>query len=407
MLRSRILPCLLCLALAAWADRAIAAADSASTTPATRPALRTPIPDRIRPGFVETVIADSLNSPVSMAIAPDGRVFVCEQGGRLRVIRRDSLLARPFATLPVLTGAEEGLLGVALHPQFAKNHRVYVCYTVAEPTRHNRIVRFVAAGDTARPRSATTIFDLDDHVDHVHVGGALRFGPDGRLYAGTGENGVGEMSQSLRSTHGKILRLEPDGKIPADNPFVETATGRHRAIWARGLRNAFALDFEPATGLFFINDVGGDAFEEVNVGEPGANYGWPSLEGPGKSPRFRNPIHSYGHEEGCAITGGAFYSAVNATGNPFPDEWFGRYFYAEYCLDEIRWITPASAARHERFGTTLIPGPVDLRVGRDGCLYYLARGNSDPVGGDNTSRGMVVRVAHAGSAPAPRGSGKP
>ena len=139
----------------------------------------------------------------------------------------------------------------------------------------------------------------------------------------------------------------------------------------------------------------------MNVGEPGANYGWPSVEGPGRNPRFRNPVHSYSHEEGCAITGGAFYSALNAVGTPFPDEWFGRYFYAEYCRNEIRWIVPASAARHESFGVTLVPGPVDLRLGPDGALYYLARGNSDPVGGDNTSRGIVVRVAYAG----PRGQG--
>jgi glucose/arabinose dehydrogenase len=364
-------------------------------------------PNAIRAGFTETIVADSLDSPVSMAIAPDGRVFVCEQGGRLRVIRGDSLRARPFLTLPVAVGAEEGLIGVAFHPGFARNHWVYLCYTAAAPTRHNRIERWTVSGDTARAGSAVTIFELDDNTDQVHVGGALRFGRDGKLYAGTGENGVGELSQSLRSTHGKLLRLDPDGAIPADNPFYTIATGRHRAIWARGLRNAFAIDVEPASGRIFVNDVGADAFEEVNEGQAGANYGWPMVEGPSQSPRVHSPIHSYGHDAGCAITGGAFYAAPAGARSPFPAEWRGRYFYAEYCRNEIRWIDPASPVRYTVFGTTLLAGPVDLRVGPDGCLYYLARGNSDPVGGDNTSRGAVVRIRYAGpAAPGARDGGK-
>lgn len=385
--------------LSAWGCPVLAATVVAPASPSATPLHGARILDRIRPGFVETVIADSINSPVSMAVAADGRVFVCEQGGRLRVIRRDSLLARPFLSLPVSVGAEEGLLGVALDPGFERNRWVYVCYTAATPARHNRIARYTASGDTALARSATAIFELDDHLDHVHVGGALCFGLDGKLYAGTGENGAGDLSQSLRSTHGKLLRLNRDGTIPTDNPFHRTASGRHRAIWARGLRNAFALDVEPGTGRIFINDVGGDAYEEVNEGRAGANYGWPMVEGPGEKPRLRSPIHAYGHDLGCAITGGAFYCPSNPPNAQFPREWWGRYFYAEYCRNEIRWIDPASPASYAVFGTTVVPGPVDLRVGADGCLYYLARGNSNPVGGDETSRGVVVRVSFAGRGP--------
>jgi len=363
-------------------------------TPAAAPR-HTPIANRIHAGFVETVIADSIDSPVSMAIAPDGRVFVCEQGGRLRVIREGALLARPFVTLPVAVSAEEGLLGVAFDPGFARNHWVYLCYTAPAPARHNRIERWTASRDTARPGSAHAIFELDDNVDHVHVGGALRFGRDGKLYAGTGENGAGEFSQSLRSTHGKLLRIDPDGRIPSDNPFYGVAEGAHRAIWARGLRNAFAIDVEPKTGRIFVNDVGADAFEEVNEGVAGANYGWPMTEGPSVSPRVRSPIHCYGHDQGCAITGGAFYSPPERARAAFPPEWRGRYFFEEYCRNEIRWLDPKSPAHATVFGTTLVPGPVDLRVGPDGCLYYLARGNSDPVGGEHTSRGVVVRISPA------------
>ena len=143
--------------------------------------------------------------------------------------------------------------------------------------------------------------------------------------------------------------------------------------------------------------MGGDAYEEVDEGEAGANYGWPMVEGPGEQPRLRSPIHSYGHDAGCAITGGAFYGPSNPSSARFPREWWGRYFYEEYCRNEIRWIDPASPARYAVFGTTLVPGPVDLCVGPDGCLYYLARGNSDPVGGSDTSRGAVVRVSFAGA----------
>ena len=307
--------------LSSMAAASAVTAEAQAPAPASRPGAR--IADRIRSGFVETVIADSINSPVSFGVAPDGLILVCEQGGRLRAIRRDSLRSRPFVTLPVVVGAEEGLVGVAFDPGFARNRWVYVCYTAAAPSRHNRIERFTAAGDTARAGSGLAIFEFDDNLDQVHVGGALRFGRDGKLYAGTGENGEGALSQSLRSTHGKLLRLEPNGGIPADNPFYKIALGNHRAIWARGLRNAFAIDVEPRTGRIFVNDVGGDAFEEVNEGKAGVNYGWPMVEGPSAAPRLEAPIHSYGHDAGCAITGGAFYAPPRRGG--FPREWSGRY----------------------------------------------------------------------------------
>jgi glucose/arabinose dehydrogenase len=188
---------------------------------------------------------------------------------------------------------------------------------------------------------------------------------------------------------GKILRIRTDGSIPPDNPWAGIASGPRRAIWARGLRNAFAFDIDRASGRMFINDVGGALFEEVNEGRPGANYGWPIFEGPSADTAFTAPVHAYGHDQGCAITGGVFYSPKRRA---FPREWAGRYLFTEYCRNEIRWIDPAAPAEAHLFGTTRVPGPVDLRVGPDGALYYLVRGNSDPVGGHDTSRGMVVRV---------------
>jgi glucose/arabinose dehydrogenase len=374
----RLAGLLLLLPLAAWSAGA--------------PLRGTRVSDRIRTGFVEQVIADSLNSPVSMAIAPDGRVFVCEQGGRLRVIKRDSLLARPFVIVPAVANQEEGLLGVAFDPDFPRNRRVYVSYTAAAPARHGVIAVYVASGDTALAGSGHVLFDLDDDLDHVHVGGALHFGADGTLLVATGENGEGGLSQSLRSTSGKLLRIRADGTIPSDNPFYALARGNRRAIWARGFRNAFSFDVQPGTGRIFVNDVGGSEYEEIDDVVAGGNYGWPIFEGPGHHEKFRFPIHSYDHAHGCAITGGAFYNPPRPR---FGSRWVGRYFYAEYCLNEIRWIDPVAPARYTVFGTTLAPGPVDLRVGTDGALYYLARGNSSPTGGNDTSSGVVVRITRS------------
>ena len=342
------------------------------------------------PGFVETVLGDSLDSPVSMAIAPDGRVFVCEQGGRVRVIRDGRLLKKPFLTIPVYVGIEEGLLGLAFDPHFAWNRRVFVISTSGSPVRHEVIVRYTASGDTAITASADTIFALDPHLQHQHVGGALRFGRDGMLYVGTGDNDHAEWAQSLRSSFGKILRIRPDGTIPGDNPFVSLAHGEHRAIWARGLRNAFTFDIDPQTGRMYINDVGGSEFEEVNEGVAGGNYGWPLFEGPSHDPNYRAPVHAYGHDRACAITGGAFYRPRRSQ---FPREWEGRYFFADYCSNVISWLDPAAPGIAQLFGSTRIPGPVDLRCGPEGALYYLVRGTSDPIGGDHTSRGLVVKIS--------------
>ncbi len=362
--------------------------DAPRLIPPIRPGLR--VPGRIHAGLVETVIARGIDSPVSMAIAPDDRIFVCEQGGRLRVIRDGELLAKPFVVVPAHAEIEEGLLGVAFDPEFPRRPFVYVCYTAGAPARHNRVERYTASGDTALPGSARVLIDLDPHRNHLHVGGALRFGRDGMLYIGTGDNDLESLAQSLGSTFGKLMRIDRDGGIPPDGPFVNTARGIHRAIWARGLRNVFSFDVEPGSGRMFINDVGASAYEEIDEGAAGANYGWPLYEGPRGDEHFRAPLYAYGHDAGCAITGGAFYRPARPA---LPTEWFGRYLFADYCAAEIRWIDPAAPARSGVLGRTLVQGPVDLRVGPDGALYYLARGNASPVGGEHTASGIVVRVA--------------
>jgi glucose/arabinose dehydrogenase len=313
-------------------------------------------------GFNETVIASGLSSATAMAFAPDGRLFVCQQGGSLRVIKQDVLLAQPFLTVTTDSAGERGLLGVTFDPNFAANQWVYIYYTVPGSPPHNRVSRFTASGDVAVPGSEVAIMDLDNlSTAQNHNGGALHFGPDGKLYIAVGENANASYAQSLANRLGKILRIDANGAIPTDNPFYNVAAGANRSIWALGLRNPFTFGFQPGTGRMFINDVGQGTWEEINQGLSGANYGWPTCEGACSSPNFINPIFQYSHANGCAIVGGAFYNGV--------------YFFADLCGGWINKLDPNNGNQVTGFATGLA-SPVDLRVSADGSLYYLDRGRS-------------------------------
>ena len=326
-------------------------------------------------GFTETQIS-GLSGPTAMDFAPDGRLFVCLQGGQLRVIKNGALLTTPFVTISVDSTGERGLLGVAFDPNFASNNFVYVYYTVSTSPRHNRVSRFTAQGDVAAAGSEVVLFELDNLSSATnHNGGAIHFGPDAKLYVGVGENANGANSQTLANLLGKILRINSDGSIPSDNPFNTTATGNNRAIWSLGLRNPFTFAFHPATGRLFINDVGQSTWEEINDGIAGSNYGWPTTEGATSNPSFRSPLFSYGHGStattGCAIAGGTFYNPPTVN---FPASYVGQYFFADLCTGWIRVFDPASGTA-TGFATG-INQPVDLKVSADGSLYYLSIGSA-------------------------------
>ncbi|HEY5839539.1 MAG TPA: PQQ-dependent sugar dehydrogenase [Pyrinomonadaceae bacterium] len=326
------------------------------------------------PGFVETQIS-GLSNPTAMEIAPDGRLFVCQQGGSLRVIKNGALLPTPFLTLSVNSSGERGLLGIAFDPNFASNNFLYLYYTVPGSPPHNRVSRFTANGDVVVAGSELPILDLENLSATNHNGGAIHFGPDGKLYVATGENAVPSNAQTLANRLGKILRINTDGSIPSDNPFFNTAQGVNRSIWALGLRNPFTFAFQPGTGRVFLNDVGQSAWEEINDGIAGSNYGWPTTEGPTSNPSFRAPLFSYNHTigptGGCAIAGGVFY---NPATNQFPATYTGKYFFADLCSGWIRLFNPADNTA-SAFASG-ISNPVDLKVAADGSLYYLARGSS-------------------------------
>jgi glucose/arabinose dehydrogenase len=326
-------------------------------------------------GFTETAIS-GLSNPTAMEIAPDGRIFVCLQGGSLRVIKNGVLLATPFLALSVDQSGERGLLGIAFDPNFASNNFLYLYYTVSTTPRHNRVSRFTANGDVVVPGSETILLELDNLTSATnHNGGAIHFGPDGKLYIAVGENATPSNAQTLSNLLGKILRMNSNGTIPADNPFLDRAGGKNQLIWALGLRNPFTFAFQPGTGRLFINDVGQSAFEEINDGIAGSNYGWPDTEGATSNPAFRSPLFWYGHgfdaTTGCAIAGGSFY---NPTTVQFPDNFVGKYFFADLCTGWIRVFDPATATA-SGFASGILQ-PVDLKVGTDGSLYYLSRGSS-------------------------------
>ena len=344
-------------------------------------------------GFSEAVLASGLSSPTAMQFAPDGRLFVCEQDGELRVIENGVLRSTPFVSLSVNSSGERGLLGVAFHPNFAANQYVYVYYTTNSAPIHNRISRFTANGNVAVPGSEVVIVNLDNLSGATnHNGGAIDFGPDGKLYVAVGDNANGANAQSLSTRHGKMLRLNDNGSIPGDNPTAfagigGTPAGANRAIWAVGLRNPFTFALNPGgpAPTMIINDVGQNTWEEVNDGIAGANYGWPGFEGvvPNPGPTT-NPRYAYDHGGGaCAITGGAFYAP--ATTN-FPGIYLNDYFFADFCAGWIRRLDIASGTV-VGFATG-IDSPVDLKVADDGFLYYLARGD-----------GAVYRVTYGSVLP--------
>ena len=342
------------------------------------------------PGFTERLVVSGLTNPTAMAFAPDGRLFVCLQAGQIRVIKDGALLHDPFLTLTVDSLGERGVLGIAFDPAFNSNQHVYIYYTATSPDIHNRVSRFTANGDVVAPGSELVLIDLN--VEPLsgasnHNGGAIHFGLDGKLYVAIGDNGVGANSQSLNTRLGKVLRLNADGTIPSDNPFFGTATGLNRAIWALGLRNPFTFAVQPGSGRIFINDVGQSAWEEINDGVAGANFGWPNCEGPNTintetpcSSSFAAPLFAYDRRmtSECAIAGGAFY---NPPVEQFPAADVGAYFFADLCGGWIRRRDPMSGIVTD-FATGL-SATVDLKVSSDGSLYYLSR------------TGVVFRINYA------------
>ena len=300
-----------------------------------------------------------LSSPVDLQAVPGdtSRVFIVEQTGRIRIAKNGVLLARPFLDVTALVSgdSEQGLLGLAFHPQYATNGRFFIHYTDLAGDTRLAAYQVSSDPDSANP-AETPILSVDQPYTN-HNGGQIAFGPDDYLYLALGDGGSGGdpqgNGQSLATLLGKILRIDVDGAapyaIPPSNPFVGQA-GARGEIWSYGLRNPWRFSFDSSTGAMWIGDVGQEEWEEINL-EPaatgGRNYGWKRMEGnhcypPGSSCDMTGltlPVLEYSHGAGCSVTGGYVYR-----GTALP-ELAGTYFYGDFCTGLIR------SARLEGGGT--------------------------------------------------------
>ena len=248
-----------------------------------------------------TTVARGLQIPWGLAVLPDGRAIVSERDtARLRVVHPDGRITE-LGTVPgVVPGGEGGLLGVAVSADFAQDRWVYAYLTAGS---ENKVVRmpFDQVGSALQtllggiPKAST------------HNGGRITFGPDGMLYVGTGDAAQAGLSQDRSSLAGKVLRLRPDGTVPSDNPFAGSP------VFSLGHRNVQGLSFDEA-GRLWASELGQNAFDEVNVLRPGANYGWPVVEGRAGDPRFVDPVHTWTPAEaspsGAEVAAGSFWVAA-------------------------------------------------------------------------------------------------
>src|SRR5579871_1928185 len=274
---------------------------------------------------VETV-AVGLEVPWAMAFTPDGRLLITERPGRLRVVANDKLLKEPVAVLPdVVSKNESGLLGLALHPNFAANQWLYLCYTTEADGRLKEMVKRFRLSDTGLVDEKLVLDKIPAALNHD--GCRLKFGPDSKLYVTTGDAADRELAQKLDSLAGKILRLSDDGSVPQDNPFVNNDKARPE-IWSYGHRNPQGLDWQPGTNWLFETEHGPSGWDgpgggdEVNIVERGKNYGWPVIHHRMEKDSMKSPILEY--TPAIAPSGATFY---RSTAIP---KWHNSFFFA--CL---------------------------------------------------------------------------
>lgn len=345
----------------------------------------TQLPDPAGAGW--TLVAGGLESPIDVQSAGDSRLFVIEQAGRIRVVDSGAVLPDPFLNLQAEVGSsgnEQGLLGLAFHPDYAANGYFYVNYT--DLNGDTVISRFHVSPDPNRadPSSETVLLTYDQPYPN-HNGGGLAFGPDGYLYISAGDGGsAGDpqgRAQNVDTLLGKLLRIDVDGSppyaVPPDNPFANG--GGRPEIWAYGLRNPWRFAFDPATGDLYVGDVGQDNWEEIDfqpAGAPGGvNYGWDLREGlhpyeGGAPPGLTDPVAEYSHSEGgCSVTGG------RVVRDPSLPAWQGVFLYGDYCTGFV-WGLLRDAGGQWQTALLFQTGLqiTSFGTGSAGNVYVLDRG---------------------------------
>ncbi len=342
------------------------------------------------PSLSARLVASGLRNPLDLQAAPGDRqrLYVVEQGGRIRVVRDGQLQATPFLDVSgrISSGGERGLLGLAFHPQFATNRRFFVNYT--NPRGDTHVAEFRASSADAADAGSEQVLLTAAQPFPNHNGGGLAFDRSGRLLIALGDGGSGGdplgNGQRLDTFLGKILRIDVDAgppyAIPADNPFRGTP-GAAAEIWAYGLRNPFRIAVDLPTGDLYIGDVGQSQVEEIDVGlaagQGGENYGWNVMEG---SQCYRPasgcgrtgltlPVHEYSHAEGCSVTGGVVYRGCRVPALA------GTYFFADFCTGFVRSLRlengRATDLRDWTAGLRGIDSPAAFGLDADGEVYVV------------------------------------
>lgn len=336
---------------------------------------------------VETFVS-GLTVPWSIVFAPDGRVFVAERPGRVRVIEKGQLRAEPLATLSdVEPSGESGLMGLTLHPQFASNHLLYLAYAYRSGGQRVRVVRFK---ETSQGLVERKLIIEEIPAAANHAGCRLRFGPDDKLYVTTGDATDRELGQRMDSLAGKTLRLNDDGSVPADNPFVGQA-GARPEIWSYGHRNAQGMDWQPGTNLMVQTEHGPSGFDgpgggdEVNVVERGKNYGWPLIHHAETRAGLESPLLEY--TPAVAPASGMFYR-----GAAFAD-WRGNFFFGclrGQCLIRVvldgRRVVSQERLLRDDYGRLR-----DVAEGPDGAIY-VSTSNHDGRGRAASGDDRILRL---------------
>jgi len=336
---------------------------------------------------VETAVA-GLQVPWSIVWSPDGRMFFTERPGRVRVVVNGQLRPQPLISVSdVEQSGESGLMSLALHPQFADNHFIYLSYAYKGASQLVRVVRYRET-DTGLTDRKIIIENIP--AAQFHAGCRLRFGPDGKLYITTGDATERPLAQKLDSLAGKTLRLNDDGTVPSDNPFVGQGNARPE-IWTIGHRNAQGMDWQPGTNLMFQTEHGPSGFDgpgggdEVNVVERGKNYGWPTIHHRETRDGLESPLLEY--TPAVAPASGMFYR-----GNSFP-QFKGNFFFG--CLRGERIIRVVLDGRRVVSQEALLQGKYgrirDVAEGPDGAIYF-STSNQDGRGTPASDDDRIIRL---------------
>ena len=337
---------------------------------------------------VETV-ASGLEVPWGFAWLPNGDLLFTERKGRVRLIERGSLRIEPVYTVPdVEPSSESGLMDISLHPDFAANSYVYLGYAYNSDGKRVKVVRYKYAN--ANLTEPTVIIDNIPGAPN-HAGMRARFGPDGKLYVATGDSTDWDLAQNLDSLAGKTLRLNDDGTVPEDNPFVNTA-GARPEVWSHGHRNPQGMAWQPGSGLMFQTEHGPSSFEgkgsggdEVNIVEAGKNYGWAEIHHTQSREGMVSPLLEY--SPACAPASAMFYD-----GSQFPS-FKGNFFFG--CLAGKRMIRVVLDGRNVVRQEDILQGVYgrirEMAEGPDGYIYF-STSNRDGRGSPANEDDRIMRL---------------